>query len=119
MSDDVLKHRIHLINQLEDHLSVNGTKILKFYLHLSAEEQIERIEERKTIPHKRWKYAKEDDLIPKQWDDFRNAYHSILNGCDQNPWHIIPSDKRWFRNYSAAKILADELRKLDLKYPSE
>lgn len=119
LSDDVLQHRINLINVLENHLSANGTLILKFFLHLSAEEQIERIEERKTNPNKRWKYAEEDELIPKQWDDFRKAYHSILNGCDQIPWHIIPSDKRWFRNFTAAQILADELRKLDLKYPGE
>ncbi len=119
LSDDVLQHRLNLINELERHLLANGTLILKFYLHLSAEEQIERIEERKTNPNKRWKYAEEDELIPHQWDDFRKAYHSILNGCDQHPWHIIPSDKRWFRNYTAAKILSEELKKLDLKFPGE
>ncbi|MEB2787097.1 hypothetical protein [Algoriphagus persicinus] len=70
-------------------------------------------------PHKRWKYTKEDELIPKQWDDYRKAYHSILNACDQNPWHIIPSDKRWFRNYTAAQILTEQLTNLNLKYPGE
>lgn len=119
LSEDVLQHRINLINELEHHLLVNDTLILKFYLHISADEQVERIEERKTKPHKRWKYAKADELIPKQWDDYRKAYHSILNACDQNPWHIIPSDKRWFRNYTAAQILTEQLTKLNLKYPVE
>jgi len=119
LSGDVLAHRINLINELEHHLQSNNTLILKFYLHLSADEQIERIEERKTKPHKRWKYAKEDELIPQQWDDFREAYDSILNTCDQLPWHIIPADKRWYRNYTAAKILTEQLEKLNLEYPNQ
>lgn len=118
-SEDVLQHRIHLINELEHHLLANDTLILKFYLHISADEQIKRIEERKMKPHKRWKYAKENELIPKQWDDYRKAYHSVLNACDHDPWHIIPSDKRWYRNYTAAQILTEHLEKLNLKYPNK
>lgn len=119
LSEDVLQHRINLINELEHHLLANDTLILKFYLHLSANEHVKRIEERKTKPHKRWKYAKEDELIPKKWDDYRKTYHTILNACDHLPWHIIPADKRWFRNYTAAKILAEQLEKLNLKYPNK
>jgi PPK2 family polyphosphate:nucleotide phosphotransferase len=118
LSGDVLEQRINLINELEHHLLANNTLILKFYLHLSANEQIDRIKERKTKPHKRWKYAKEDELIPNQWDDFREAYDSILNTCDQLPWHIIPADKRWYRNCTAAKILTEQLGKLNLEYPN-
>ena len=119
LSEDVLRHRINLINELEHHLLANDTLILKFYLHISADEQIERIEERKTKPHKRWKYAIEDELVPMQWGDYRNAYHTILNACDHLPWHIIPADKRWFRNYTAAKIVAEQLEKLNLEYPNK
>lgn len=118
LSEDVLEHRINLINELEHHLLANNTLILKFYLHISADEQVKRIEDRKTKPHKRWKYAKEDELIPNQWDDYREVYHTILNTCDHLPWHIIPADKRWYRNYTAAKILADQLEKLNLEYPN-
>lgn len=117
LSKEVLQHRLNLINELEHHLLVNNTLILKFYLHISADEQMVRIDERKTKPHKRWKYAKEDELIPNLWDDYQRAYHTILNSCDHLPWHIIPADKRWYRNYSAAKILNEQLEKLKLEYP--
>ena len=117
LSKEVLQHRINLINELEHHLQANNSLILKFYLHLSAEEQVKRIEERKTKPHKRWKYAKEDELIPDQWDAFRTAYHNIINNCNQLPWHIIPADKRWYRNFTAARILTEHLEKLNLQYP--
>jgi PPK2 family polyphosphate:nucleotide phosphotransferase len=119
LAGDVLEHRINLINELEHHLLANNTLILKFYLHLSADEQIARIEERKTKPHKRWKYAKQDELIPKQWDDYRKVYHTVLNACDHLPWHVIPADKRWYRNYTAAKILTEQLEKLNLEYPNQ
>ncbi len=118
LSEDVLQHRTKLINELEHHLLANNTLILKFYLHISADEQLKRIEERKTKPHKRWKYAKEDELIPKKWDDYRRVYHTILNACDHLPWHIIPADKRWYRNYTVAKILTEQLEKLNLEYPN-
>jgi len=117
LSKKVLQHRLNLINELEHHLLANNTLILKFYLHISADEQVVRIDERKAKPHKRWKYAKEDELIPNQWDDYQRAYHTILNSCDHLPWHIIPADKRWYRNYSAAKILYEQLEKLKLEYP--
>lgn len=117
LSNEVLQHRLNLINELEHHLLANNTLILKFYLHISADEQIVRIDERKTKPHKRWKYAKEDELIPNQWDDYQRAYHTILNSCDHLPWHVIPADKRWYRNYIAAKILNEQLEKLKLEYP--
>ena len=118
LSKEVLEHRLNLINELEHHLMANNTIILKFYLHISADEQIKRIEERKTKPHKRWKYAKEDELIPQQWDDYRKTYHTALNTCDHLPWHVIPADKRWYRNYTAAKILTQQLEKLNLEYPN-
>lgn len=118
LSEDVLQHRINLINELEHHLWANNTVILKIYLHLSAGEQKKRIEERKTKPHKRWKYAVEDELIPGQWEEFRTAYHSIINNCNQLPWHIIPADKRWYRNFTAAHILVEYLEKLNLQYPN-
>jgi len=118
VSKEVLQHRISLINELEHHLLTNDTLILKLYLHISGDEQINRIEERKTKPHKRWKYTKEDELIPKQWDVYRKIYNKVLNNCDHIPWHIIPSDKRWYRNYLASKILTEQLKKLSLKYPN-
>ena len=117
LSEDVLKHRVNLINELEHHLKANNTLILKFYLHLSAEEQVERINERKTKPHKRWKYAKEDELVPKRWDEYRSAYHTLINACRHLPWHIVPADKRWYRNWFVANKLLETLEQLNLTYP--
>lgn len=118
LTKEVLKHRINLINELEHHLMANNTVILKFYLHISPEEQMKRIDDRKTKFNKRWKYSKEDELISKEWDNYRAAYHTILNNCNQLPWHIIPADKRWFRNYAVAKILSENLENLKLEYPN-
>ena len=117
LSEDVLQHRINLINELEHHLGANNTVILKFYLHLSEEEQKKRIEERKTKPHKRWKYAKEDELVPKRWDEYRSAYHTLINACSHLPWHIVPADKRWYRNWFVANKLLETLEQLNLTYP--
>ncbi|MBL6447734.1 polyphosphate kinase [Fulvivirga sp. 29W222] len=117
LGKEILQHRANLINELEQHLTASHTLILKYYLHISVEEQKDRLEDRKTKPHKRWKYAEEDEKIPLQWDDYKSAYHTVLNKCNVIPWHIIPSDKRWFRNYTAAQILLEELQKLDLRYP--
>tara|TARA_R110001592_G_scaffold68626_1_gene210272 strand:- start:30114 stop:30848 length:735 start_codon:yes stop_codon:yes gene_type:complete len=116
LSEDVLQHRINLINELEHHLGANNTVILKFYLHLSEEEQKKRIDERKTKPHKKWKYAVEDELIPGQWEAYRTAHHSIINNCNQLPWHIVPADKRWYRNWFVANKLLVTLEQLNLTY---
>ncbi|MDX5428690.1 MAG: polyphosphate kinase [Bacteroidota bacterium] len=117
LSEDVLKHRANLINELEHHLKANNTLILKFYLHLSAEEQVERIAERKAKPHKRWKYTKEDELVPQKWDEYRRAYHTLINACSHLPWHIVPADKRWYRNWFVANKLLETLEQLNLTYP--
>lgn len=112
------KHRCSLINELEQHLVLNNIHVLKFFLHISKEEQVERINERLTIPHKRWKYCKEDNKAAKQFDAYSEIYDKVIDQCSEVPWHIIPSDKRWYRNYSVAKIIAEHLKTLDLKYPN-
>lgn len=117
VSEKTLKHRYTLINELEHHLILNDIHVLKFFLHISSDKQKERIEERLTKPHKRWKYSKEDEKSAMEWDIFIDIYNELVNKCDDPKWHIIPSDKRWYRNYSVAKVLTEYLEKLDLKYP--
>lgn len=114
---DAFKHRCSLINELEQHLILNNIHVLKFFLHISKEEQEEKIKERLTIPHKRWKYCKDDKQAAKQFDTISGIYDNVIGQCSQVPWHIIPSDKRWYRNYLVAKTIAEHLEKLDLKYP--
>ena len=92
--------------------------LLKLFLHISKEEQQERIQERLSKPHKRWKYSIEDEKAAEQWDAYRAAYNMVINNCDDPSWHIIPADKRWHRNYSVANILTEHLKKHNLKYPN-
>jgi len=117
LPEEVLAHRCKLIKYLEQHLRQNNIHVLKFFLHISKEEQGERIKERLTKPHKRWKYSIEDEKAAEQWDAYRAAYNMAITNCDDPSWHIIPADKRWYRNYSVANILTDHLKKHNLKYP--
>ncbi len=113
-----IQHRYQYINELEDHLKRNNTHILKFFLHISKDKQLERIDERKTKPHKKWKYDIADEETRKDWDEYLNAYTSVIENCNKQPWHIIPSDKKWNRNYEVATILLKHFKSLKLKYPN-
>lgn len=117
LKPDDIHHRCQLINELEDHLQRNNIHILKFFLHISKDEQKARINERKNKPHKKWKYDVADEEVRKEWDDYLSAYNMLLEHCNQQQWHIIPSDKRWHRNYEVANILLKHLKSLKLKYP--
>ena len=117
LSGKALQQRCKFINDLEEHLEVSGIHVLKFFLHLSEEEQGERLKERLTKPHKRWKYAKEDEKTAEKWDVFMDVYDMIITKCNKSEWQIIPADKRWYRNYAIAKTLTEYLQSLPLKYP--
>jgi len=114
---ELIRHRYQLFNTVEQHLELNNIHVLKFFLHISKEEQVERINERLSKPHKRWKYAKEDKTAAKNWGNYMNVYNEIINECGLNEWYIVPSDKRWYRNYTVAKILTQYLESLQLKFP--
>ncbi len=118
VSEEILMHRCQLLKYLEQHLRQNNIHVLKFFLHISREEQRERIKERLIKPHKRWKYSAEDEKAANQWDAYQNAYNIAINNCDDPPWHIVPADKRWYRNYSVAKIVTEHLKKHNLTYPN-
>ena len=116
---DVIESRYHHINTFEHRLQTNGTHILKFFLHLSIDEQQKRIEQRLSKPHKRWKYSDEDKKASKMWDSYQRVYERILVECSpQLPWTVVPADVRWYRNYLIAKSVVDHLEGLDMKYPT-
>lgn len=117
LSREEIEHRCKLINELEDHLIRNNIHVLKFFLHLSKEEQKKKLEERKTKPNKKWKYSVADSKAPAEWKENMNTYNMLIEGCSQLAWHIIPADKRWYRNYKVAAIVNDHLNSLKLKYP--
>jgi PPK2 family polyphosphate:nucleotide phosphotransferase len=113
-----LKRRFDHINDFEKLLEENGTKVLKFYLHISEKEQSERFKERLTDPMKNWKYNPSDTETAKKWPEFRIAYQNTFNHCGEIPWHIIPSDKNWYKEYLIAKKVSEVLSDMDLKFPN-
>lgn len=116
---DMVKRRFGYINTFENLLQDNGTVILKFYLHISPEEQKLRFEERLNVPEKMWKYQDADLRESKFWGDYRNAFEDIFEHCSPEiPWHIVPADQNWYRNYVIAKTIVERLEKLNMQYPT-
>ena len=111
--------RYDQINNFERSLTENGTHILKFFLHIGKDEQLERLRERLDDPTKHWKIAESDFTERQKWDDYRTAYEDALTKCstDHAPWHIIPADRKWFRNYVISQIVVDYLEGLNMQYP--
>ena len=112
-----IKKRYTHINNFEKLLIDHNTLILKFFLHISKEEQAVRLEERKTNPKKFWKHNDQDSTVAKSWDKYMEVYEQIFNECDKAcEWHVIPADQNWYRDHLVAKTIVKALKKLDLKY---
>lgn len=111
--------RFTAINNFEKLLQQNGTTVLKFYLHISEEEQRERLTERVTDPAKRWKYEAGDEDKVKQWPQYRVVYEDVFRHCNPAscPWHIVPADQNWYKAYAVARTLRDALQELNPQYP--
>lgn len=116
--DKTAKKRMKAINSfeqlLQDH---NKTHILKFYLHISPEEQHERLAERMKDPAKMWKYNEKDFEEAKLWDIYMQMYEDCFNNCNEVPWTIVPADQNWYKEYIIADKLHKLLKGLDMKYP--
>lgn len=130
--EDVLVVRVHKlvpkkiwqaryahINNFESLLTDSGVTILKFYLHISKEEQKERFEARLEQPHKRWKFNPADLNERALWDDYMQAFEDAFNRCSSEaaPWYIVPANKKWYRNLVIAETIVNTLEGLKLKYP--
>ncbi|SNC76699.1 Polyphosphate:AMP phosphotransferase [Hymenobacter gelipurpurascens] len=113
------RRRFSAINAFEKLLQQSGTTVLKFYLHVSQEEQLERLTERVTDPSKHWKYEAGDEQKAKQWPQYQAVYEDVFEHCNPAscPWHIVPADQNWYKAYVVALALRDALLKLDSKYP--
>jgi PPK2 family polyphosphate:nucleotide phosphotransferase len=107
------------INDFERLLAETGTTVLKFFLHISKDEQKKRLQERLDDPAKLWKFRKGDLLDRGHWDEYMKAYEDILNRTSQKwaPWYVVPSDKKWFRNLVVATVLVETLEDLGIKLP--
>jgi PPK2 family polyphosphate:nucleotide phosphotransferase len=115
---ETAKKRMSAINDFERLLVThNETQILKFYLHVSQEEQLKRLNERLTDPNKMWKYNEDDIKESRLWDQYMKYYEDVFEHCKDVPWHIIPSDQNWYKSYLVAQKLRETLIGLDMKFP--
>ena len=116
--DATAKKRMQAINDfermLQDH---NNTHILKFYLHISKEEQEERLNERIHNPAKMWKYNAKDMKEAELWDKYQEMYEECFEECNAPPWTIVPADQNWYKEYIVASKLHKLLTGLDMRYP--
>lgn len=115
----VWRSRYGLINDFERLLAENGTTILKFFLHISKDEQKGRLEARIADPTKHWKFDAADLVERKAWDAYRSAFDDALTRCStpSAPWHVVPANRKWFRNLVISRTIADTLEAMAPKYP--
>lgn len=116
--DATAMKRMKAINDFENLLQQhNSTHILKFYLHVSREEQHQRLEERMKNPGKMWKYNEKDFEEAKLWDRYHQVYEDCFEHCNLVPWNIVPADQNWYKEYIFANEVYNLLKSLDMKYP--
>jgi PPK2 family polyphosphate:nucleotide phosphotransferase len=116
---DFWKARYEDINNFEQHLSRNGTKIVKFYLNISKEEQRKRFLARIDDADKHWKFSPSDITERGHWDKYMEAFEDCINATstEEAPWYVIPSNHKWVSRALVANILVETIKSLDLKYP--
>ncbi|WP_447640632.1 MULTISPECIES: PPK2 family polyphosphate kinase [Chitinophagaceae] len=117
IDDATARKRMEAINNFEKLLTDNHTVILKFYLHISHEEQLKRLNERLNDPEKKWKYNGNDFKESVYWDEYRKVYEDAFNNCNDPEWTIVPADKNWYKEYIVATKVRDALKSLNLQYP--
>jgi PPK2 family polyphosphate:nucleotide phosphotransferase len=115
----VWQARYRQINEFERHLAENGVVVLKFFLHISHEEQREQLLERLTDPTKNWKFNAGDLEDRARWSEYTRAYKDALRRCSTPwaPWYVVPSDNKTTRNYLVTRVITDALSRLRLRYP--
>ncbi len=115
----VWKRRYGQINDFEKMLAETGTIILKFFLHIDADEQKERLQDRLDDPTKRWKFRKGDLEDRRLWQDYMEAYEDALSRTSTKhaPWYVVPSNRNWYRNLVVASVIVDALERLHMKFP--
>jgi PPK2 family polyphosphate:nucleotide phosphotransferase len=116
----VWQPRYQLINRFEELLAHTDTTILKFFLHISKDEQKERLEARRDDPEKAWKFSTGDVDERRHWDAYMAAYEEALSRCstDESPWFLVPANKKWYRNVVVASVVADTLERMAPRVPA-
>jgi len=114
---DVIEKRYKMINDIEEIIAHNGTKILKFYLNVSREVQEERLRERIQMERKFWKHSDGDWETRKKWNDYMEVYDKILSSCNIVPWNVVPSDTNWQKLYFVAMTVLTSLEEMNISWP--
>ena len=119
VTKDIWDKRFDEINNFEEYLSNNGIKIVKFFLHVSKDEQKQRLMERIENPEKNWKFASSDITERKYFDDYMKAYEDMLvkTSTKVAPWYIVPADRKWFSRYLVSEVILEKLKEMDPKFP--
>lgn len=114
-----IEKRYRQINQFERMLTEEGTTVIKFFLHISKKEQLQRLEMRLADPQKNWKYSKNDLVERKHWAAYMKEYERILQQCSTKwaRWRLVPADHKWYRNLVVAEEIVRVLQSMNLKYP--
>ena len=117
--DDFWEKRFEDINAFEKYLDNNGIKVVKFFLHVSKDEQKERLLDRINLDEKHWKFAASDILERENWDDYHKAYEDMLEhtSTDYAPWYVVPADNKWFTRFVVSEIMLDLFEQLDPHVP--
>lgn len=119
--EEVWQKRFAAINDFERMLTENGTAILKFYLHISKDEQKERLQARLDNPNKHWKFTRSDVVERGHWDDYIHAFEDATSRCstDCAPWFIIPSNHKWYRDVAIARTVVETLEAMNPQFPRD
>lgn len=115
----IWSQRYDQINDFERRLAAHGTQVLKFFLHISKEEQLERFKDRLDDPERHWKISTADYSERDHWTAYEEAYAEALSRCStkESPWYVIPSDQKWFRNRAISQIIVDKMEELNFQLP--
>jgi PPK2 family polyphosphate:nucleotide phosphotransferase len=119
VSKDIWSERYDDIRSFERYLSRNGVLIRKFFLHLSKQEQKQRLLSRLEEPDKNWKFSTADLQERKHWKDYMEAYEEMIchTASEEAPWYVVPADQKWFTRLVVAQVIVDALESLDLSFP--
>ncbi len=119
ITEDIWSQRYRQIREYERYLTENGTVILKFFLHISKEEQRERLLERIDNPEKHWKFSPSDTHERTYWDKYMQAYEAMLaeTSTEYAPWYVLPADSKWFTRYLVSEIILQKMKEINPQFP--
>jgi PPK2 family polyphosphate:nucleotide phosphotransferase len=119
-SPEVIDARYAIINRFEAELAKHGTALVKVFLHISAEEQRNRLLARLGEPEKHWKFSSGDVSERPHWPDYQNAYEAALARCSTvgAPWYVVPANRKWYRNWAVSQLLIETMEEMKLRYPN-